>query len=334
MILMKPEKIINMMTLAILYLSAFSYVIIFFSNNVFVKQIMSEEFSFIFPTIVFISFWYIQLKRKKENVSLPKFYLYVSLNTLVPYLICLIPYMVYESNNDFFSSFIFGNNMAQFKFIKIMIELFIIYPILEYWVLNRAKFMLIASFSLAIIFNVFNLSTYLMTEVFEYIIFATIGITFAEYERSANRFLRSNKKKIFNSFAEGIILISFANIFVNYKWLFPAVTTFYSIATMLKICYYCLKYKLFCFDFRSVGRGYIMDFFARNPLIIFISTWLLSPLIIKIIYNFVVSLNLSKQAISGVIFIFAALIFLISKKIADIHYINHKRELYLSKERW
>lgn len=331
---MKPKKIINMMTLAILYLSAFSYGIIFFSNNVFVKKFMSEAFSFIFPTIIFISFWYIQLKRKKENVSLPKFYLYVSLNTLVPYLICLIPYMVYESNKVFLSSFIFANNMTQFKLIKIMIELFIIYPILEYGVKKKAKFMVIASFLLAIIFNLFNLSTYLMTEVFEYIIFATIGITFAEYERNANRFLRNNKEKIFNSFAEGIILISFANIFVEYNWLFPAVTTFYSIATMLKICYYCLKYKLFCFDFRSVGRGYILDFFTRNPLIIFISTWLLTPIIVKIIYNFIVNLSLSKQAMSGIIFIFATLIFLISKKIADIHYINHKRELYLSKERW
>lgn len=329
---MKPEKITNMMLFILFYMTLFSYVVIVFSYNSIVKLVMGKGISFIFPTFIFVSFWRIQLKSKKEKISLRKFYLYVFLNIILPYLICLIPYMIYESNKDFLSAIISGNNMPHFLYFKIMIELLVIYPLVEYGIKKNAKFFIIGLLVLTIIFNLFNLSKYLMIEVFEYIIFAAIGICFAEYEKKANRFLRSNKDKILNSVVESSILMYFTTIFKMYGFLNPAITTFYSLATMLGICYICYRYKFYYSELRSLGRGVILDFFTRNPLIIFSAVALLHPLILKILYSYLKTL--STHTINCIVLLTAVLCCIVSKKLIDVYYIKHKKELYLKKQRW
>lgn len=331
---MKSEKIIKMMSCILLVMTLFSYVVTTFSHNPIVKISFNKGFSFIFPTFVFISFWYIQLMRKSKDLSLPKYYLYVCLNTILPYLICIIPYMVYESNTNFLDAIISGNNMPQFLYFKTMIELCIIYPIVELGMKRMANFFSITLLAITIIFNLFNLSAYLFTKVFEYIIFVAIGIYFAEYEKKANSFLRKNKYKIRYSVMEAIILMCFTLYFEEYGFINPAITTFYSLAVMFEICYICLKLKALYAEFRFLGRGAILDFFTHNPIIIFSAVVLLHPLIFRIIYDLFVKLELSKNVINCIIFFISILIFAISKKVMDNYYIKHKKEVYLQKQRW
>lgn len=334
MILVKPDRIIKMMAYILFCMTISCYVIVLFPYNPIVELVINTGFSFIFPTFIFISFWYIQLKRKRENLSLPRFYLDVCLNAILPYLICLIPYMIYESNTNFLDAIIPGNNMPQFIYFRTMIELNIIYPLIEYMIKKKVKFVLITLMAFTIIFNLFNLSAYLITDVFEYIIFAAIGISFAEYERKANRFLRKNKYKIRYSFLEGIVLVYFTALFEDYGFLNPASTTFYSLATMLGICYICYKIKAFQHELRVYWRGAILDFFTHNPLIISSAVALLHPIIIKILYQFLANLSLSNCVVNGIIFLIAIICFIVLKKITDVYYIKHKKELYLERERW
>ncbi len=331
---MKPRKIINMMAYNVMWMSILSYMIVTFTYSSQVKEIVSKLCSFIFPTFVFISFWHIQLKRKNGEITLPKFYLKVCLNIILPYFVCLVPYMIYDSNMDFIKTIISGNNMAQFTYLKTLIELCIIYPIMEYWGKRTANFTIISTLIISIVFRLFNFSAYIHTEVFEYLIFAVIGICFALYEKKANAFLRKNKKRIPICIVEFSILMLFTIFFKEYSLFSSPIAILYSLSIMLGICYVCYKFKVYYQDLRYLGRGYIFDFFLFNPAVVLVSFILLLPILARILYDFFSSFTISADVFNYITLLIAIAIFTVSKFSIDSYNKKHKEELFCKKERW
>ena len=187
---MKPYKFFSMSMFTLLCLAIIYNGKLNFDSNDIMVIIMDSVFSFLLPAVIFFSAWLISYNRKNEDKNIFNFYGKVLLNFVLPYFLCMIPYIIYKFGNnnleinEFINIFLNGNIIKQFEYVKIIIHLLIIYPLVEYFVKQNAKLTVIISLIISMIFSLFSLDTYIYTNIFNYIIYLSLRhFIFLSYKR-------------------------------------------------------------------------------------------------------------------------------------------------------
>ena len=125
---MKPYKIFGMAMITLLFLLVIYGGTFNLDSNSIIFIVANAIFSFIFPALIFFSSWLISYKRKvSEDKSLLKFYKEVLINVVLPYFLCMIPYIIYKyginnlSFTELMKILVEGNMLKQFTYLKILI---------------------------------------------------------------------------------------------------------------------------------------------------------------------------------------------------------------------
>lgn len=332
---MKPTKIVNIVSLLLMPILSI-YVIVngilrVSSINVL---LFKRLFSFIFPTIIFFLFWTISYKRQNEKLSIGKYYLNVVLNVVIPYLICITPYIIYKYGMNNLESdilaklLITGNISKQFIFIKTIINLLIVFPLIEWLVKSKTKIAIILSFILSAISNLFQINYYFVSDVLNYLVYIIIGIFFARNGKEITLFLRKSNKKILSQLIGITILIFITTEFEIYRGLNSVVTILYNILIILIISYIGYRNKPYMAKFKFLIRNYIVKLIMINPSLIITTIFLLSNIIFILLKNFInkiltiYNLNLI-YFLTLIVFL---LILLVVKNTSQIYFVRHANE--------
>lgn len=282
---MKPYKIFGMAMITLLFLLVIYCGTFNLDSNSIIFIVANTLFSFIFPAVIFFSSWLISYKRKvSEDKNIFKFYKEVLINVVLPYFLCMVPYIIYEYgiNNLNFTEFINilveGNIIKQFVYLKILIHLLIIYPLVEYFTIKNSKITVILSLILSMIFSVFNLDKYIYTNVFNYLIYLALGIAFSHNGYDITYFLRNKYRKLGADIVFSGLLV-FITSFKLYNFFYPIPEILYNISVILIMVYFFYKTKVYFYN----NKKYLNDNILFNPPIIIISIILLAQIIIELI---------------------------------------------------
>lgn len=285
---MKPYKMFGMAMITLLFFAIIYNGKLNLDSSSIIVIIMDAIFSFIFPAVIFFSAWIISYKRKEnQNKNILKFYKEVLINIVLPYFICMIPYIVYKYGidtlnfNEIIKLFIDGNIIKQFLYVKTLIHLSILYPIVEYFCIKNTKVTVLTSLIISMIFSLFNLDKYIYTNVFNYLIYLSFGIAFSYHGKALTLFFRNKHSNLLvDIFTFGLLV--FITNFKEYNFFYPVPEILYNITVILIMVYVFYKSKVYFYN----NKKYMTDNIAFNPPIVIISIFLL----IEIILEFIVKL--------------------------------------------
>ena len=282
---MKPYKIFGMAMITLLFLLVIYGGTFNLDSNSIVFIVANFIFSFIFPALIFFSSWLISYKRKvSEDKSLLKFYKEVLINVVLPYFLCMIPYIIYKyginnlSFTELMKILVEGNMLKQFIYLKILMHLLIIYPLVEYFTIKNSKITVITSLILSMIFSLFNLDKYIYTNVFNYLIYLALGISFSHNGDDITYFLRNKHRKLGIDIVFSGLLV-FITSFKLYNFFYPIPEILYNISVILIMVYSFYKTKVYFYN----NKKYLSDNIIFNPPIIIISIFLLAQIIFELI---------------------------------------------------
>lgn len=284
------------------------------SNNI-LFIVIDTMFSFIIPAFVFFSAWHLSFIMQKENISLKDFYKKVLLNVVLPYILCMIPYIIYNHgiNNlnflEFLKLVVEGNIISQFAFIKLLIHLLIIFPIADYFVKVNAKLFNTTTFVLSAIFSLFKLDTYIYTELFNYLIYLSLGISFTYHAKEILEYYRTK----FSSLILDILLVIsliFITKFKLYSFFNPLAQILYNIVVILIMNYMLFENRKYFYN----DRNYLYKSRIFNPPIIAVSIFLIIGIVLDIVEKI---LNISFLTIPEMLISIVGFLFIIAIVFVD-----------------
>lgn len=288
--IMKPYRMINM-ALAILLPIFLIYTGMPIEKLANITQtIMNGVLAFVYPAIIFFSFWAIGEKFKKEELNNKKYYLSVILNVITPYIICMVPYIIYYEGEltflDFLKTLALGNQTRQFTYVKSYICLLLIYPLIKYFSTLDYKRTLQVSIIVSGVLSVFKIQNLIHTDMFSYIAYMAFANFFVLQPKEANKFIRKWNDRHVTDISLSVGAMIFTICLKLYNHLIPLATIMYSFAMIMYFNRECFRYKCYYPYLRSMGRGYILDFIRFNPKIIATSIYLTYPIILEILKRF------------------------------------------------
>lgn len=332
---MKPTKIINIVSLLMIPIILILLILIGILEDSSINVLLFKRlFSFIFPTIIFFLFWTISYKRQNENLSIGKYYLNVVLNVVIPYLICLTPYIIYKYGMNNLESdilaklLITGNISNQFIFIKSIINLLIVFPLIEWLVKSKTKIAIILSFILSAISNLFQINYYFISDVLNYLVYVAFGIFFARNGKETTLFLRKSNKKFLSLLIEITILIFITTEFEIYLDLNSVVTMLYNILMILIISYIGYRNKPYIEKLKFLIRNYIVKLIMINPFLIITTIFLLFNIVSILLKNYInkILTIFNLNLIYFLTLILFLLVLLIVKNTSEIYFVKHANE--------
>ena len=278
---MKPYKMVSMAMYALFFLAMLYHVKFVFDKGESIILVMDSVFSFIFPAFIFFIVWFISFKRKEEKESLLSFYSKLLLNVVFPYFICMAPYIVYNYgvNNLEFGELIKivsdFNISGAFSYVRSLMSILFIYPILEYLVKLNGKAAIIISFIISAISASLNLSDIIYTDCLNYLIYASLGVFVTYYGKDSILFLRKEKYLFKMYFIETAALLYVVTRFDLYNFFVPFVTMLYSLSFICFLEYFCYRAKFLFYK----NKKYLITSKFFNPPVIAVSTFLLAQII-------------------------------------------------------
>lgn len=311
---MKPNKIVSMATIFLLMFAVVYSTKFNLEESSIYFYIINLLFTFIFPAFIFIWSWFISYKRKENNLSLSNFYLKVFLNAIIPYFICMIPYIIYEFGlnnlrfNEVIKIFLDGNISYGFLCIKTAIHLLIMFPLIEFLVKKYKNGFMIFAFAVSAVFELFSLENYIFTDAFNYLIYAAMGSYFTYNDKYCSHFLRIRSNFILSWWLFGFVFCHLIIFKFNLSdFIVPAISIFYNIAIMLFICKYCYWEKALFLK----NKNYLCSStFFRIP-IIAVSTFLLLEIVALLLKELYIALPVSINNFNTYIYYFVLMVFAI-----------------------
>lgn len=337
---MKPNKIVDIAMLMLSVLAAFYFMIRGIEDANINKLVIDRIFSFIFPTFIFFLFWFVSYKNQNQKTSIGKYYLKVALNVVLPYFICMIPYIIYKygmnnlESDNFVRLLITGEVSKQFILIKSIISLLIAYPFVEWLIKLNKKVAIIIAFILSAISNLLHFDLYFLSDVLNYLIYMAIGISFAQYGKETVLFLRRSPRYYVWYVVEVGAFMFITTKFEMYRELGSVVTILYSILMIIMISYLCYRHKTFYNKTRVLVRDYLLDIIAFNPAVIIVSVFLLASIIttlVKVVIEEIL-INATLESAYYMALLMCVLMLFIIKAATISYYKKHKNVFYRRQE--
>ena len=282
------------------------------SFNIYITKI----FRFAVPFFIISSGFLLELKDYKKETIL-NFYKNRFVKILIPYLvICVFLFFFkdYKNINTFLINILDGNISVPFYFITVLIQLYILYPLIKY-LINKfgSKKSLFISFFISIIFAIIFPKIFLIKFFYNtflaYIFFFVFGITLKKYYFNPE-FKNTLKNIKFIKFGTTTILLYYLLALIDIGKEYSNFQFIYAPTLFLFVYYFKDKiekiriYKYFCF-------------LGRNSLYIF----LIHFTVMEIIFKYLNILNINFY-LEYILFIFTSFIFAILLPSVLIKYLN------------
>lgn len=306
---MKPYKVFGMSIYTLIFFTIIANGKHNFEEGTLNYIIFDTVFTFIFPAFIFFISWLFSYIRKSDDdYSILRYYVKVLLNIALPYFLCMIPYAIYNFgvNNlnfiDFIKLLINGNIVDEFTYMKSILHLAVLYPIFEYFVKLDTKKTCIISLAISIIFNMLHINNFIYTDVFNYLIYMVLGISFTYNSKEINLFYRNKKDSLVTDLVF-VGLLVFITKFETINFLNPIPELLYNLVIILILTNIFLKNKVNLYN----DRKYMHESFVFDTPIVGVSIFLLSDIVFKLINTF---LEYSMENFPQIYIVFAVIIFI------------------------
>lgn len=279
---MKPYKMFGP-AMIILALCGVIYNGKFNLENTTISLIYDAVFSFVFPAVIFFTSWLASLRVKENNKSIFSYYTKVLLNIVLPYFLCMIPYIIYYYglNNlgvtTVLNLYINGDIAIPFLYFKTYMHLALVLPIAEYFVKLNPKVTCIVSFALTLIFNLFHLNTYIYTDLFNYLIYMVLGVAFTYNDLEASYYFKKSKNDLSTKLLFMVILLFVTNL-EQFRLLNPIPKTIYNILIIVNMVH---KFYSIRIPYKKEEKYAYQYVIFRKPIII-VSALLLFEIILTV----------------------------------------------------
>lgn len=171
--------------------------------------ILNRALCFCVPAFLFLSGFKLRNKYAGDKFSVIKFYLGRLKKIVLPYLLAAVIYFSYYlyknfytlSAKDIFEGIILGKAAAHFYYIMIIVQIYLLFPLLINIFERFPKTLLIVSFISSFVFKQFVNWEYTYLFFASYIFYFVLGMYFAKYILAS-----SSKKKFIITLCSGLLL--------------------------------------------------------------------------------------------------------------------------------